>query len=216
MTRALLLLGFVFTGEFVFANSLGAEPRILFSKYFKGSVPESVFITVEQNGHVTYKEALDDERPIHFTIPDLRAAEIFTLAQKLNRFGRTLESPAKVAHMGFKTLRWEDGTANSETKYNFTEDADARQLQDWFEMVIETEQSYYMLERTVKFDKLGINQALLQLQMTYERKRLVAPEQFLPLLDRVVKNETIMHIARERAAALAESFRNPPQEKPAP
>jgi len=39
--------------------------------------------------------------------------------------------------------------------------------------------------------------------------RLAAREQFLPLLDRVAKNETFMHMARARAAELAEYIRNP-------
>jgi hypothetical protein len=35
----------------------------------------------------------------------------------------------------------------------------------------------------------------------------VAPLQFLPLLDRVANNEAFLHMARERAAALAEKIR---------
>jgi len=54
------------------------------------------------------------------------------------------------------------------------------------------------------------------LQITYEHKRLVAPEQFLPLLDRIAKNESFLHIARERAAGLGESIRKPPPEKTQP
>ena len=65
------------------------------------------------------------------------------------------------------------------------------------------------------YDKLGVNDVLLQLQITWDHKRLVAPEQFLPLLDRIVKNESFLHLARERAAGLAEAIRKPPalQEK---
>jgi hypothetical protein len=37
----------------------------------------------------------------------------------------------------------------------------------------------------------------------------VAAQQFLPLLDRIVKNESFLHIARERAAAIAEAIRKP-------
>jgi hypothetical protein len=44
-------------------------------------------------------------------------------------------------------------------------------------------------------------------QASYERKRLVAPRQLLPMLDRVAKNETYMHMARERAAELADAIR---------
>ena len=78
---------------------------------------------------------------------------------------------------------------------------------DWFERITETEGHLVNLDRTVHFDKLGVNDVLLQLQITWDHKRLVAPEQFLPLLDRIVKNESFLHIARERAAGLAEDIR---------
>ncbi len=193
------------------AATSGGGPTVFYSKYFKGSVPEYVDITVEKSGKVTFREAVDDERPIHFDLPPTQAAEIFELTDKLGRFSKPLESPAKVAHMGMKTFRYEDAPAKTEVKFNFTEDLDARMLADWFERIVETEQGYANLERAVKFDKLGVNQALLQVQVTQERKRLIAPEQFLPLLDRVAKNEGFMHMSRERAASLAEAFRNPPK-----
>ena len=61
-----------------------------------------------------------------------------------------------------------------------------------------------------------MNDVLLQMQITWDRNRLVAPEQFLPLLDRIAKNESYLHISRERAAAIAEAIRKSPQppEKP--
>ena len=76
------------------------------------------------------------------------------------------------------------------------------------ERISSSEQHYIDLDRAIHFDKLGVNQSLLQLQITWERKRLVAPQQFLPLLDRVIKNESFLHMARERAATLADAFRN--------
>jgi hypothetical protein len=54
-----------------------------------------------------------------------------------------------------------------------------------------------------------VNDVLLQMQITWDRNRLVAPEQFLPLLDRIAKNESYLHISRERAAAMAEAIRKP-------
>jgi hypothetical protein len=48
---------------------------------------------------------------------------------------------------------------------------------------------------------------------------VVAAQQFLPLLDRIAKNDSYLHIARERASALAEAIRKPPpapQEKTQP
>jgi DNA gyrase subunit A len=92
-------------------------------------------------------------------------------------------------------------------KFNFSEDPDARLLADWFERITESEQHLINLERAVKYDKLGVVKALLLLQMSMDRKRLVGMPQYLPLLDRVVKNETYMHTARVRAAAIAEAIR---------
>jgi hypothetical protein len=51
--------------------------------------------------------------------------------------------------------------------------------------------------------------ALLQLETAYDRKRVVDAAQYLPLLDRIAKNEVYMHQARMRAANLADAFRAP-------
>ena len=68
------------------------------------------------------------------------------------------------------------------------------ELADWFERISETAQSY-TLERAVRYDKLGVNQSLLEFQIEMERKRLVSPEMFLPLLDRVAQNATFLNMA---------------------
>src|SRR5205085_11782898 len=126
---------------------------------------------VDKSGQVEYKEAPDDDRPIRFQLTEDQVSEIFALAGKLDRFARPLESPLKVAHMGIKTFRYEDGPSNTEVKFNYSENVDARELADRFECITETEQDFVNLERAVKFDKLGVNQALLLLQMTYEKRR---------------------------------------------
>jgi hypothetical protein len=187
--------------------AMAGEPRIVYSKFFKGSYPEFVVITVEKSGHCTYKQASDDEQPLQFQLTAADAGQIFDLAAKLDHFAHPLESPLKVANMGMKTFRYEDGSTPTEVKFNFTEDASGRSLADWFERINESEMNYIDLERTVKFDHLGVNQALLAVEITYDKKRLVAPEQFLPLLDRIIKNESYMHMSRERAARLADTFR---------
>jgi len=195
--------------------SASAAPRLFYSKYFKGSVPEYVAITVERNGDAIYQEAKSDDNPIKLHLPDADVQELFSLAEKLDRFQRPLESGLKVANMGAKTFRFEDGAEKHEVEFNYSSDPMAQAMWDWFERIAESERHLIDLERAVRYDKLGTNDALLLLQITYEHKRLVAPEQFLTLLDRVAKNESFVHIARERAASLAESFRKPaaPQEK---
>jgi hypothetical protein len=188
-------------------------PKITYSKSFPKSVPAYVEIWVDKDGRGEYKEAADDENPLKFQLTDQETAEIFGLAGKLDRFTRPLESNLKVAFTGTKTFRWEAGAEKHEVKFNYSLDPAAQQLWDWFERITESELRLVALERAAKFDKLGVNQALLLLEASRDRNRLVAAEQFLPLLDRIVKNESYLHMARERAASLADAFRNP---KPVP
>jgi len=190
---------------------LAAGPRLQYSKSFPGSVPAFVAITLEPNGEGLYKEAPDDENPLKFKLTEAEVNEIFSLAEKLDYFKHPLESNLKVAFMGMKTFRWENGDQKSETKFNFSEDLNARAIVDWFERIIESEQHYINVERAAKYDKLGVLKALLQLESSLDRKRLVGAQQYLPLLDRIVKNETYMHTARARAAGIAEAIRGGPQ-----
>ena len=185
----------------------GDLPRILYSKSFPGSVPAYVGITIDHSGAGEYKEAPDDETPLRFQIKESEVKEIFDLTDKLDRFKRPLESPLKVAFMGMKTFRLEDGAEKSEVKFNFSEDPAARDLADCFEKISESEQHRINLERAAKYDKLGVIKALLLFESSWDRKRIVAAQQFLPVLDRIAKNETYMHEARVRAANLADAIR---------
>jgi hypothetical protein len=132
---------------------------------------------------------------------------IFDLADKLGHFKRPLESGLKVAKTGDKTFRWENGGDASEVKFNYSLDENARLLQDWFERISESERAMMSLRRAIRFDKLGVNDAVLRVDTAWAQKRLVGREQFLPLLDRIAKNESFVNIARERAARLADMLR---------
>jgi hypothetical protein len=197
----------------VLSATLCAAPRLFYSKYFKGSVPEFVAITVESDGQVTYQEAKDDDNPIHIQLDRAAAQEMFDLTEKLGRFQRPIESGLKIANLGLKTFRFENGDEHHEIQFNYSEDPNAQALLDRFERITETEQHFANLDRTAHFEKLGVNDVLLEMQVTWEHNRLVAPEQFLPLLDRIAKNESYLHISRERAAAIAEAIRKPPAQE---
>ncbi|MFN3327017.1 MAG: hypothetical protein ACK5AZ_26285 [Bryobacteraceae bacterium] len=187
---------------------LAAEPRITYVRSFPGSTPPYVEILLERDGSAIYKESADDDEPLRFKLHADEVDEVFALADKLDRFKRPLESNLKVANMGKKTFRYEDGENKNEVDFNYSLDPDARTLADWFQRMIETQQHRLVLERTVRFDKLGVNKALLQLEAALDRNRIVSFEEFLPMLDRVVKSESYLHMARERAAYLAETFRS--------
>ncbi len=183
------------------------SPRLFYSKSFPGSVPAYVAVTLDKRGAGAFQEAPEDDNPLKFQLAQAEADQIFGLAEKLERFKRPLESPLKVAFMGTKTFRFENGAEKSEVKFNFSDDPAARELADWFERITESELHRINLERAAKYDKLGVLKALLLLETAFERKRLVGHAQFLPLLDRIAKNETYMHAARVRAAGMADVIR---------
>ena len=203
----MLLAALAFT-----ALSFAAEPggpKVHYTKSFPGSVPAFVSIELFKSGEGIYKEAPDDEDPVNFKLTADDANQIFALVEKLEHFKKPLESNLKVANMGAKTYRFEDGATKNEVKYNYSIDVDAQALQDWFERMTETQRLFFDLERNARFDRLGVNKTLIQIEGAYMRKRLVGLERFLPLLDRVAKNDAYLHMARERAASLAGAIRDP-------
>jgi hypothetical protein len=193
----------------LFSGPALAAPQLFYSKYFKGSIPEFTAITVERSGQATYQEAKDDDNPIRIQMTETETQQLFDLAEKLDRFQHSIESGLKVANMGTKTFRFENGTEKHEVQFNYSLDTSAQALLDCFERIAETEQDFIALDRAAHYDKLGVNDALLELDVSLEHKRVVAAQQFLPLLDRISKNESYLHIARERASELAEAIRKP-------
>jgi hypothetical protein len=205
-------MAFIFLAVCMFIAAASPQtPKLTYSKSFPGSTPPWVEITIEKTGAAQYKDDPKEEDPLKFQLSEAESSQIFGLADKLDHFSHPLESGLKVANMGMKTFRYEGDGRSSEVKFNFSEDMDARALTEWFERIAETERSLIELERAVRFDKLGAQQAILRIEIIKDQKKLVAPEQFLPLLDRVVKNESFLHIARDRAAGLAEWIRALPK-----
>lgn len=185
--------------------------RIVYTKAFPGSTPAYVKITIAKSGAATYQEAVDEAEPDQVQLDPNTNTAIFALADKLDHFKTKLESGMKVAKTGDKTYRWEDGAATSEAKYNHTTNDDARALQDWFERITECQRILSELQRRLRYDRLGVNDIVLRLDSVVQQKRVVAPEQFIPILDRIAKNESILNMARERAASLSDAFKALPK-----
>jgi hypothetical protein len=192
---------------FAFALLAAGGPRVEFTKSFPGSIPAYVGISVDASGKGEYKQAVDDDQPQPIQLEASEAAQLFALVEKLGKFSTPLESGLKVAFTGAKTFRYEDGDTKNETKFNYTQDPDGQLLLDWFERIAETSRHVINLERAARFDRLGLDEALLQLQATFDQHRLAGARQLLPILDRIAKNKSAFNRARERAATLAAAIR---------
>ena len=204
----LRVLLFFAVGVLAVAAAPVGPPRLMFIKEFPGSTPEYMAVEIDKDGKGVYKEAVKDDYPIPFELDAADWEVMRALAAKIEQCKRPLESGLKVANMGKKTFRCFEGVASPvDVQFNYTQDVAGQQLYDFFEKIAESAQRYLALERAVKYEKLGVNQELLLLQAAGERGRLVAYDMFLPLLDRVIKNDSYMHMARERAAQMADVIR---------
>ncbi|MBN9658830.1 MAG: hypothetical protein J0H49_11675 [Acidobacteria bacterium] len=185
-------------------------PQLFYSKKFPGSKPEYQEIRLDQSGRAEYREGPDEDNPIILKLKQADVDEIFAISDKLGHFDHEVESGLKVARMGDKLLRWKKGSETHEVKFNYSADTDVQAIYDWFERMCESAQLFIDLERAARYDKLGVNQAILKLEAAWDRKRVVGSDVYLPLLDRITKNESYLNMARERAERLAAAFRNPP------
>ena len=190
------------------AVALAGTPKLTFTKSFPGSVPEYLCLDVDRTGALTYKESVKaEEQPITALLPQTDAAALFTMAQGLDYFRSPLESGLKVAKTGKKTFRYEDESGKvSEAIFNYSTNPAAQQLLDRFEQIAESERAYSELDRTMRYDKLGVNDALAAVEELWVRKQLAAPQQFIPLLTRISTHESFMHLVRDRAARLKDEF----------
>ena len=157
-----------------------AAERLILSKSFPGSRPAFYEVRISAAGAIEYREAPEEEDPIKLQLRDDDCRAVFLLAARLDHFKRPLESGLPVARMGEKTFRWEKGVESNEQKFNYSTDVDAQQLLDWAERMSESAQYLIDLERTARYDRLGVNKTLLQIEAAWDKNRIVGHAQFLP------------------------------------
>jgi len=192
------------------ASLTAGAPGITYIRSFPGSIPDYIYIHIDRSGALEYKESPKDDQPLKAQLQDSEISPLFEMAEKLNYFKSSLESGLKVANTGKKTFRYENETgAPTEVTFNYSTDETAQALLARFEEIAATEQAYIALDRTVHYDKLGVNDALAEIESLWLHKQLIAPKQFLPLLTRISTHESFMHLVRDRAAKLKDEFTAP-------
>jgi len=192
------------------ANAAAEPPTVTFRKVFKSSYPEFVEIKVNQAGSGTFDiRQLDEEaNPSPFEIGAPLAQRIFDLAQKLHYFqGLDLDLHRRIANLGEKTFTYQKGAETHRVVFNYTLDESATQLLNIFEGLSRQVTDQSNLERVMRYDHLGVNDALVQLETDFNNKLLPEPERLLPTLDRLAADSTYIEIARQRARTLAGKIR---------
>ncbi len=204
----------LFAAALAAAAASGAvdTPTITFRKVFKQSFPEFMEIKVSENGQASYDiRQLDEEaNPQPFAVSRPVMEKIFQLAAQLHHFdGPSLDVHRKIANLGEKTFRYEKGAEAHETTFNYTLDAAATQLLDLFEGLGREQVDLNNLERAMRYDRLGVNDAVMRLETDYNNKLIPEPDRLLASLDQLAADEKYLDIARQKARNLAGRIRNP-------
>lgn len=194
------------------ASGATAQAKLSYRKIFRSSSPEFIEIVVrEDTDAATYEIRQLDEDPgaSAFEVGSALRQKMFELANQLNHFqGQDLDVHRRIANLGEKTFRWELGSEVHETKFNYTLNSAAAQLMQIFEGLALQQGLVMLLERRMKYDRLGINDALLQFESDLNHKLLPEPRRALPTLDQIAGDSRFVEIGRQRARALAERIRH--------
>jgi hypothetical protein len=186
--------------------------KLTYRRVFESSTPEFIEIIVyEDSDAATYEiRQLDEEHGANpFEISASLRAKMFDLAAQLHHFrGQDLDVHRKIANLGEKTFRWEKGSEAHETKFNYTLNSPANQLLQIFEGLARQQEHLILIARRMKYDRLGINDALLQFETDFNHSLLPEPRRALPVLDQIAGDSRFVEIARQRARALAERIRH--------
>lgn len=206
---ALLLLATVLVCP-LFLQAADGGAAITYRRVFKGSNPEFIEIKVTENGPSTYdiRQLSEDADLEPFQVGDAVRARIFELAGELHDFdGVDLDVHRRIADLGEKTFRYEKGAEVHEVHYNYTLNHSATQLALIFEGLFQQQRDLTTLEQRLKYDRLGVNDALHQFEDDLGQRTLPEPERLLPVLDRIAADSRVVEVARQLARALAERIR---------
>ena len=209
---ACLLLGAASASPHDVSASPSPGASLTYRRLFKSSSPEFIEIVVhEDSDSATYEIRQLDEDPgaLPFEVSASLRARMFELTAQLHHFqGQDLDVHRKIANLGEKTFRWEHGSEIHETKFNYTLNSEANQLLQIFEGLARQQEHLMLISRRMKYDRLGINDALLQFETDFNHRLLPEPQRALPVLDQIASDSHFVEIARQRARSLAERIRH--------
>jgi hypothetical protein len=191
-------------------NAASGAATITYRRVFKGSTPEFTEIKVSDQGKCTFdiRQLEEDADAQPFEVGPPVRQKIFELATDLKNFDiGDLDIQKKIANLGQKTFRYERDSEVHETSFNYTLNTSATQLMQIFEGLARQQGDLVLLERRVKYDRLGVNDALLQFESDMDHRLLPEPERLLPVLDQISADSHFVQIARTRARAIAERIR---------
>jgi hypothetical protein len=187
-----------------------AVPTVTFTFDWSSIEPHRYTIAVDSSGHAAYQSwtadpaaaqsSADDRYLLKFTVSSAARDRILALARQLKYFNGDFEyRKHRIAFTGDKTLAYADPGRQYETRYNWSENAGIGELTALFQGISTTIESGRRLARMHRFDLLGLDEELKNLEGLALEHRAIELPIIAPTLQQIAEDPRVMNIARQRA-----------------
>jgi hypothetical protein len=200
---SLLFLGSILSHAICASAENHPLPRFTWKKDNSRGNMESYGIELSENGrgHVQFKKRNEESLTLEIALKPSAIETLvilFTRADFLNE-SKDFISQRKVADMGTKTVRYETASRKREVVYNYSEDKGLQEISNFFENLCLQERALFEMDLALKYDRLGIPKKLDELDRNLAAKRIVAPERFTEVLEKIYQDQSLMNLARKEA-----------------
>lgn len=138
-----------------------------------------------------------------FIMSEVNRQKAFDLAKKLNYFRGDFDSHLKhIAQTGAKILLYKSAQVQGSSAYNYSQNADVQQLTQLFQGLAATLDFGRKLGWNYRFDKLGMNQTLRDLEELQASHLVEEVSAIEPILRKIANDPSLMNISRRSAQRL--------------
>ena len=197
------------------ATPMADQASVRFNFEWNQGIPwQSYSIEVQANGKTHFKGILNSSQganadPVEqdFVMSDSNRQEIFDLARKLNYFQGDFDSHLKhIAQTGAKTLVYKSAEVQGSSTYNYSQNPNVERLTQLFLGLATTLDYGRKLAWQYRYDKLGLDQELRDLEELQARHQVEELNVIEPILRQIANDSNIMHISRQSAQHLLKTI----------
>ena len=200
------------------APETAAQAVVTFRFQWNEGTPwQSYSIQVQADGKTHFEGTPNpsqggDTGPVQqdFVMSEANRQRIFDAAGRLNYFRSDLDSHVRhIAQTGAKTLAYKSAEIQGSSTYNYSQDSDVQQLTQLFLGLAATIDCGRKLAWSYRFDKLGLDQLLHELEELQANHQAEELNAIAPILRKLADDPNLMHISRQRAQRLLKTTGTP-------
>ncbi len=183
-----------------------------FSLSREGPPAEQYALTVSDSGEGQYVPHLSAVGTSEAKLPaegDARAIRVSPAVMKklfaavpMVEGGRCETHNKNIAKTGVKVLRYSGAGREAQCTYNYSDDDRVNDATTAFEGIAETLQFGDRLRAKLRFDRLGLDSELQELQSAVAEQRALEVGNIAPVLKTIAEDERVMDRARRKAELL--------------